>query len=33
VTAITDLSIRKLITIREEVLTEGGRADAGAPLM
>ena len=32
-TAIADLSIRKLITIREEVLTEGGRADAGAPLM
>jgi hypothetical protein len=33
VTAVADLSIRKLITIREEVLTEGGRADAGAPLM
>jgi len=33
VRAIDDLSIRKLITIREEVLTEGGRADAGAPLV
>jgi len=33
VTAIADLAIRKLITIREEVLTEGGRAEVGGPLM
>ena len=30
---IDDLTVRKLVTIREEILTEGGRADAGAPLV
>ena len=30
---IDDLTIRKLITIREEILTEGGRSDAGDPLV
>jgi hypothetical protein len=30
---IDELRIRKLITIREEVLTEGGRSDAGQPLV
>ncbi|HTI34842.1 MAG TPA: amino acid synthesis family protein [Miltoncostaea sp.] len=28
-----DVAVRKLVTIREEVLTEGGRADRGGPLI
>lgn len=30
---LSDIAVRKLLTVREEVLTEGGRADRGGPLV
>jgi hypothetical protein len=30
---MSDIAVRKLVTVREEILTEGGRADEGEPLV
>ena len=30
---MSDLAVRKLVMVREEVLAEGGRADPGGPLI
>jgi hypothetical protein len=30
---LSDIAVRKLLTVREEILTEGGRADRGDPLV
>jgi Amino acid synthesis len=32
-TTLSDVAVRKLVMVREEVLAEGGKADAGAPLI
>jgi hypothetical protein len=31
--ALSDIAVRKLLTVREEILTEGGRSDRGDPLV